>query len=99
MDSDRSGVAVARRHGALTALLMQRHPACLAELPQLSGEVIVRGARQLLCALTSLHAMHGARESSWVHMDVKAANVLVSSSGDWRCRRCRHRCRHLVRRR
>ena len=80
---DRSGVAVARRHGALTALLMQRHPACLAELPQLPGEVIVRGALQLQCALTFLHTTHGARESSWVHMDVKAANVLVSSSGDW----------------
>jgi hypothetical protein len=80
---DRSGVAVARRHGALTALLMQRHPACLAELPQLSGEAIARGARQLLCALTFLHAAHGAGEAPWVHMDVKAANVLVCANGDW----------------
>jgi hypothetical protein len=81
--ADRHGVAAARRYGPLTALLMQRHPACLAELPQLSGEAIARGARQLLCALTFLHAAHGAGEAPWVHMDVKAANVLVCASGDW----------------
>ena len=81
--ADRHGAASTRRHGAFTALLMPRHPACLAELPQLSGEAIARGARQLLCALTFLHAAHGAGEAPWVHMDVKAANVLVCASGDW----------------
>ena len=77
--ADRHGVASARRHGASTALLMPRHPACLAELPQLSGKAIARGARQLECALTFLHAAHGADEAPWVHMVVRPANVLVSA--------------------
>ena len=81
--ADRHGLAAARRYGELTALLMQRHPACVVELPQLSAEVLARGARQLLCALTFMHATRGADEKPWVHMDVSAKNVLVAASGDW----------------
>jgi hypothetical protein len=79
--ADPRGRLAVRRHGPVTALLMPRYPACLAGLPQLSCHAIARGAQQLSAALTFLHA---ARPTSpWVHMDVKAANVMVNARGDW----------------
>jgi hypothetical protein len=79
--SDQRGTRAARRHGTVTALLMPRYPACLAGLPQLSCHAIARGAAQLCAALQFLHAAR--QEAPWVHMDVKAANVMVDAHGNW----------------
>jgi hypothetical protein len=78
---DLHGVRAMRRHGAVSALLMPRYPACLAGLPQLSCHAIVRGAQQLVTALAFLHNVRP--DAPWVHMDVKAANVMVDARGNW----------------
>ncbi len=81
VDVRAAGPDAVRRHGAVSALFMPRYPACLAELPQLSCHAIARGAQQLFAALQFLHAARP--EAPWVHMDVKAANVMVDGRGNW----------------
>ena len=78
---DLHGIRAVRRHEAVSALLMPRYPACLAGLPQLSCDAIVRGAQQLVSALAFLHDVRP--DAPWVHMDVKAANVMVDARGNW----------------
>lgn len=63
--------------GDYDAVSMPKYAASLSQLPQLSADIIYRGALRVESALMQMHA------ASIVHADVKSANVLLNSADMW----------------
>ena len=64
--------------GSTTIALKMPYFACnLADTPQLSLELLLRGGRRMLKALQHFH------DRKLAHMDVKPSNVMLTVSGEW----------------
>lgn len=57
-------------------IIMERFVATLAESPRTSFRIIFQQGRRIRAALELLH-------TNFIHMDVKPANVFISSAGSW----------------
>lgn len=64
--------------GHYDAVKMPRFVASLSQLPQLSEDIIFRGALRLQSALEDMHA------ASILHADMKSDNVLLNTADVWR---------------
>ena len=73
---DHQGLAVGT--GEWNALIAPRYVETVATAPQLEQAVLQRGYSRIKGALTLLHT-----NASLVHMDVKAGNIFIDSSGLW----------------
>jgi hypothetical protein len=60
-----------------SALVMPAFVCSLDAIPHASVDMVLRGVKNIVRALSVLHA------KEWTHMDVKPDNILVSETGDW----------------